>query len=60
MNMEGIIVVELRSNMIKKGFDRVLYCSLLCVVGVKEEDFGKLFIVVVNLYIDIVLGYVYL
>lgn len=60
MNTEGIIVAELRSNMIKKGFDRAPHRSLLRAAGVKEEDFGKPFIAVVNSYIDIVPGHVHL
>jgi len=53
-------VAELRSNMIKKGFDRAPHRSLLRAAGVKEEDFGKPFIAVVNSYIDIVPGHVHL
>ncbi|AEN89580.1 Dihydroxy-acid dehydratase 1 [Priestia megaterium WSH-002] len=46
--------------MIKKGFDRAPHRSLLRAAGVKEEDFGKPFIAVVNSYIDIVPGHVHL
>jgi len=53
-------VAELRSNMIKKGFDRAPHRSLLRAAGVKEEDFNKPFIAVVNSYIDIVPGHVHL
>ncbi|WP_226555512.1 dihydroxy-acid dehydratase [Priestia aryabhattai] len=53
-------MAELRSNMIKKGFDRAPHRSLLRAAGVKEEDFGKPFIAVVNSYIDIVPGHVHL
>jgi dihydroxy-acid dehydratase len=53
-------VAELRSNMIKEGFDRAPHRSLLRAAGVKEEDFGKPFIAVVNSYIDIVPGHVHL
>jgi dihydroxy-acid dehydratase len=58
--MEGFILGELRSNMIKKGFDRAPHRSLLRAAGVKEEDFNKPFIAVVNSYIDIVPGHVHL
>lgn len=58
--MEGFILAELRSNMIKKGFDRAPHRSLLRAAGVKEEDFNKPFIAVVNSYIDIVPGHVHL
>lgn len=53
-------LAELRSNMIKKGFDRAPHRSLLRAAGVKEEDFNKPFIAVVNSYIDIVPGHVHL
>jgi dihydroxy-acid dehydratase len=58
--VEGLVVAELRSNMIKKGFDRAPHRSLLRAAGVKEEDFNKPFIAVVNSYIDIVPGHVHL
>ncbi|MGG0719482.1 dihydroxy-acid dehydratase [Robertmurraya massiliosenegalensis] len=50
----------MRSNMIKSGFDRAPHRSLLRAAGVKEEDFDKPFIAVVNSYIDIVPGHVHL
>jgi dihydroxy-acid dehydratase len=53
-------LAELRSNMIKKGFDRAPHRSLLRAAGVKEEDFDKPFIAVCNSYIDIVPGHVHL
>lgn len=53
-------MAELRSNMIKKGFDRAPHRSLLRAAGVKEEDFDKPFIAVCNSYIDIVPGHVHL
>jgi dihydroxy-acid dehydratase len=53
-------MMELRSNMIKKGFDRAPHRSLLRAAGVKEEDFDKPFIAVCNSYIDIVPGHVHL
>ena len=49
---------KMRSDMIKKGFDRAPHRSLLRAAGVKEEDFGKPFIAVCNSYIDIVPGHV--
>lgn len=51
---------KLRSDMIKKGFDRAPHRSLLRAAGVKEEDFDKPFIAVCNSYIDIVPGHVHL
>jgi dihydroxy-acid dehydratase len=46
--------------MIKQGIDRAPHRSLLRAAGVKEEDFDKPFIAVVNSYIDIVPGHVHL
>ncbi len=54
------MLAEMRSNMIKRGFDRAPHRSLLRAAGVKEEDFDKPFIAVVNSYIDIVPGHVHL
>ncbi|MCF6092993.1 dihydroxy-acid dehydratase [Microaerobacter geothermalis] len=50
----------MRSDMIKKGFDRAPHRSLLRAAGVKEEDFHKPFIAVCNSYIDIIPGHVHL
>jgi dihydroxy-acid dehydratase len=58
--MEGLRLRKLRSDMIKKGFDRAPHRSLLRAAGVKEEDFDKPFIAVVNSYIDIIPGHVHL
>jgi dihydroxy-acid dehydratase len=57
---EGFRLRKLRSDMIKKGFDRAPHRSLLRAAGVKEEDFDKPFIAVVNSYIDIIPGHVHL
>ncbi|MBB3108214.1 dihydroxy-acid dehydratase [Paenibacillus phyllosphaerae] len=51
---------KMRSDMIKKGFDRAPHRSLLRAAGVKEEDFDKPFIAVCNSYIDIIPGHVHL
>ncbi|MHA7964041.1 dihydroxy-acid dehydratase [Paenibacillus sp. CAU 1782] len=51
---------RMRSDMIKKGFDRAPHRSLLRAAGVKDEDFDKPFIAVCNSYIDIVPGHVHL
>ncbi|OMF31747.1 dihydroxy-acid dehydratase [Paenibacillus sp. FSL H8-0548] len=50
----------MRSDMIKKGFDRAPHRSLLRAAGVKEEDFDKPFIAVCNSYIDIIPGHMHL
>ncbi|MEF3303720.1 dihydroxy-acid dehydratase [Paenibacillus sp. GYB003] len=51
---------KMRSDMIKRGFDRAPHRSLLRAAGVKEEDFDKPFIAVCNSYLDIVPGHVHL
>lgn len=51
---------KMRSDTIKKGFDRAPHRSLLRAAGVKEEDFGKPFIAVCNSYLDIVPGHIHL
>jgi len=51
---------RMRSDMIKKGFDRAPHRSLLRAAGVKEEDFGKPFIAVCNSYLDIIPGHMHL
>ncbi|HWS24732.1 MAG TPA: dihydroxy-acid dehydratase [Anaerolineales bacterium] len=50
----------MRSDAIKKGFDKAPHRSLLRATGVKDEDFGKPFIAIVNSYVDIVPGHVHL
>lgn len=53
-------MARLRSDMIKKGFDRAPHRSLLRAAGVKDEDFDKPFIAICNSYIDIIPGHVHL
>ena len=50
----------MRSDMIKKGYEKAPHRALLRATGVKEEDFDKPFIAIVNSYIDIVPGHVHL
>jgi dihydroxy-acid dehydratase len=50
----------MRSDTIKKGFEKAPHRALLRATGVKEEDFGKPFIAIVNSYVDIVPGHVHL
>ena len=50
----------MRSDMIKKGFERAPHRSLLKATGVTDEDMGKPFIAIANSYIDIVPGHVHL
>lgn len=50
----------MRSDAIKKGFERAPHRSLLKACGLKDDDFDKPFIGVVNSYIDIIPGHVHL
>jgi dihydroxy-acid dehydratase len=50
----------MRSDIIKKGFERAPHRALLRAAGVKEADFGKPFIAVANSFVDIVPGHVHL
>ena len=50
----------MRSDQIKKGYDRAPHRALLKATGVKDEDFSKPFIAVVNSYIDIIPGHMHL
>jgi len=50
----------MRSDTVKKGYEKAPHRSLLRATGVKEEDFGKPFIAIVNSHVDIVPGHVHL
>lgn len=50
----------MRSDQIKKGFERAPHRSLLKATGITDADMGKPFIAVVNSYTDIVPGHVHL
>ena len=50
----------MRSDRIKKGFERAPHRALLRATGLKDEDFEKPFIAIVNSYVDIVPGHVHL
>lgn len=50
----------MRSDTIKKGYERAGHRSLLRAVGLSEADFGKPFIGVANSYVDIIPGHVHL
>lgn len=50
----------MRSDTIKKGFDRTPHRSLLRATGLKDEDFDKPFIGVANSHIDIIPGHFFL
>lgn len=50
----------MRSDTIKKGYDKTPHRSLLRATGLKDEDFNKPFIGVANSYIDIIPGHFFL
>src|SRR5512138_785713 len=50
----------MRSDTVKKGYEKAPHRALLRATGVKDEDFNKPFIAIVNSYVDIVPGHVHL
>ncbi len=50
----------MRSDIIKKGYQRAPHRSLLRATGLKDEDFNKPFIGIANSYIDIIPGHFFL
>jgi len=50
----------MRSDVVKKGFERAPHRSLLKACGLKDEDFGKPFIAVANSFSEIVPGHAHL
>jgi dihydroxy-acid dehydratase len=50
----------MRSDQIKKGFERAPHRSLLRAVGLKDEDFEKPFVGIANSHIDIIPGHFFL
>jgi dihydroxy-acid dehydratase len=44
----------MRSDAIKKGYERAPHRALLKAVGIRDEDFSKPFIAIVNSHVDIV------
>ncbi len=50
----------MRSDTVKKGYEKAPHRALLRATGVKEEDFGKPFVAIVNSHVDIVPGHVHL
>ncbi len=50
----------MRSDEVKKGFERAPHRSLLRAVGLKDEDFDKPFIGVANSFIEIIPGHFFL
>jgi dihydroxy-acid dehydratase len=50
----------MRSDTIKKGYEKAPHRALLRATGMREEDFDKPFIAIVNSYVDVVPGHVHL
>ncbi|MBM3282652.1 dihydroxy-acid dehydratase [Candidatus Gottesmanbacteria bacterium] len=50
----------MRSEIIKKGFNKAPHRALLRACGIKDKDFKKPFIAVVNSYVDIIPGHIHL
>jgi len=50
----------MRSDSIKKGFERAPHRALLKACGIKDEDFDKPFVAIANSHCDIVPGHVHL
>lgn len=52
--------IDMRSDRIKKGFERAPHRALLKATGLTDADFSKPFIAIVNSYVDIIPGHVHL
>ncbi len=50
----------MRSDLIKRGFERAPHRALLKAVGLTDADFDKPFVAIVNSYVDIVPGHAHL
>jgi dihydroxy-acid dehydratase len=50
----------MRSDTVKKGYEKAPHRALLRATGLKEEDFAKPFVAIVNSYVDVVPGHVHL
>lgn len=50
----------MRSDTVKKGFDKAPHRALLRATGLQDEDFKKPFVAIVNSYVDVVPGHVHL
>ena len=50
----------MRSDTVKKGYDKAPHRALLRATGIQEGDFEKPFVAIVNSYVDIVPGHVHL
>jgi dihydroxy-acid dehydratase len=50
----------MRSDTVKKGYEKAPHRALLRATGLKDEDFQKPFVAIVNSYVDVVPGHVHL
>src|SRR5215210_8663990 len=50
----------MRSDTVKKGYEKAPHRALLRATGLKDDDFNKPFVAIVNSYVDIVPGHVHL
>ncbi len=50
----------MRSDTVKKGFDKAPHRALLRATGLQDGDFHKPFVAIVNSYVDVVPGHVHL
>jgi len=50
----------MRSNTVKKGFERVPHRALMRALGLTDEDFGKPFIGIANSYNTFIVGHIHL
>lgn len=50
----------MKSDTVKKGFERAPHRSLLKACGIRDEDFGKPFVAIANSYIDVIPGHIHL
>jgi dihydroxy-acid dehydratase len=50
----------MRSDTVKKGYEKAPHRALLRATGLKDEDFNKPFVAIVNSYVDVVPGHIHL
>ncbi|GAB4454992.1 MAG: dihydroxy-acid dehydratase [Anaerolineales bacterium] len=50
----------MRSDTVKKGYEKAPHRALLRATGLQDEDFDKPFVAIVNSYVDVVPGHVHL
>jgi dihydroxy-acid dehydratase len=67
MSLQNLLILEseiqrsiMRSDTVKKGYEKAPHRALLRATGLQDEDFDKPFIAIVNSYVDVVPGHVHL